>query len=145
MFALHRHVGRRGAERHADPGAAIRPDPDLVTRGRRRERLVPGRLRRAHEQGERARASSGVVLPRRYPAGMRRLGLAVAVGVLAFTAQAQAATLTVSPTHFSPRHATLQLAATLTVRRQVGVRLVTPGGRAVGWIVAPSRRRTLAF
>ncbi|MDX6476364.1 MAG: hypothetical protein QOH95_1875, partial [Gaiellaceae bacterium] len=67
------------------------------------------------------------------------------MAALAVTAQAQAATLTVSPQHFSPQHETLQVAATLTVQRQVGVRLVRPGGRVVGWIVAPSRRRTLAF
>jgi hypothetical protein len=76
---------------------------------------------------------------------MRRLGLVVAVAALAFTAEAQAATLTVSPSHFSPRHATLLVSAKLTVRRQIGVRLVTPGGRAIGWIVPPSRRRILAF
>ncbi len=64
---------------------------------------------------------------------------------LAVTAQAEAATLTVAPRNFSPQHATLNVSAELSLERQVGVRLVTPGGRAIGWIVAPSRRRILAI
>jgi hypothetical protein len=75
---------------------------------------------------------------------MRRLVLVVAVAALAVTAQAQAATLTVSPRTFSPHRALLQVSAKLSIERQVGVRLVTLRGRAVGWIVPPSRRRILA-
>jgi hypothetical protein len=75
---------------------------------------------------------------------MRRLGALVVVAAFAVTAQAQAATLTVSPRQFSPQRTTLQVSATLTLERQIGIRLVTPGGRVVGWIVPPSRRRILA-
>ncbi len=77
---------------------------------------------------------------------MRRLGLVVAaaLAVIAHAQAAPAATLTVAPQNFSPLRATLRVSAELSVDRQVGVRLVTTGGRAVGWIVAPSRRRTLA-
>jgi hypothetical protein len=75
---------------------------------------------------------------------VRRLGLVV-VAALCITAQAHAATFSVAPRHFSPRKAMLQVSAQLTVERQVGVRLVTLSGRPVGWIVAPSRRRTLAI
>ncbi len=76
---------------------------------------------------------------------MLRPGLVVAVVALAVTAQAQAATLKVAPRNFSPEHATLSVSAELSLERQVGVRLVTPGGRAIGWIVPPSRRRILAI
>jgi hypothetical protein len=75
---------------------------------------------------------------------VRRLGLLVAVGAFAVTAQAQAATLTVAPRNFSPHRAVLRVSAKLSVTRQVGIRLVTPGGRAIGWIVPPARRRILA-
>ena len=75
---------------------------------------------------------------------MRRLGLVVAAA-LVVTAHAQAATLTVAPQNFSPLRATLRVSAELSLERQVGVRLVRPNGRPVGWIVAPSRRRTLAI
>jgi hypothetical protein len=75
---------------------------------------------------------------------MRRLGLVV-VAAFGVTAQAQAATLTVTPRDYSPVHATLQISATLTVPRRVGLRLVTPGGRAIGWIEPPVSRTTLAI
>jgi hypothetical protein len=76
---------------------------------------------------------------------VRRLGLfVVVVAALTVTAQAEAATLSISPRTFSPRRATVDVSAQLTVERQVGVRLATLGGRPIGWIVAPSRRRTLA-
>ena len=75
---------------------------------------------------------------------MRRLGLAL-IAALAVTAQAHAATLTVSPSDFSPRRATLLVSAKLTIVRQVGVRLALPNGRPVGWIVPPARRTTLSF
>ena len=75
---------------------------------------------------------------------MRRLGLVVVLA-LAVTAQAHAATLTVSPSDFSPRKATLQVAAKLSVKRQVGVSLATKRGRSLGWIVPPARRTTLSF
>jgi N,N-dimethylformamidase beta subunit-like, C-terminal len=74
---------------------------------------------------------------------VRRLGLVVAAA-LVVTAHAQAATLTVAPQNFSPLRATLRVSAQLSIERQVGVRLVLPGGRPIGWILAPSRRRTLA-
>ena len=75
---------------------------------------------------------------------MRRLGLVVAAA-LVVTAHAQAATLTVVPQNFSPVTATLRVSAQLSLEREVGVRLVTRGGKPVGWIVPPSRRRTLAI
>jgi hypothetical protein len=75
---------------------------------------------------------------------VRRLGILVAVALFAVTAQARAATLTVSPRNFSPHRVALQVSAQLSLTRQVGVRLVTPGGRAIGWIVPPARRRILA-
>jgi hypothetical protein len=80
---------------------------------------------------------------RRYPVAVRRVVFLVAVAALAVTAQAQAATLTVSPRLFSPDRARLQVSAELTVQRQVGVQLATPSGHAVGWIDPPSRRRIL--
>jgi len=79
-----------------------------------------------------------------YPASVRRLGLVV-VAALAVTAQAHAATLTVTPRDYSPLHAKLSVSATLTLPRQVGVRLVRPNGRAIGWIAPPSRRTALAI
>ena len=75
---------------------------------------------------------------------MRRVGL-VFVAAFAVTAQAQAATLTVTPRDYSPLRATLHVSATLTVPRQVGVRLVTLRGRALGWIVPPASRTALAI
>jgi hypothetical protein len=75
---------------------------------------------------------------------VRRLAFVVAVAALAVTAQAQAATLTVSPRNFSPQRSTLQVSASLSLQRQVGVRLAMPNGRASGWSGAPARRRTLA-
>ncbi len=75
---------------------------------------------------------------------MRRLGFVVAAA-LVVTAHAQAATLTVVPQDFSPIRATLRVSAQLSLERKVGVRLVTRGGKPVGWIVPPSRRRTLAI
>ena len=79
-----------------------------------------------------------------YPAAVRRLGLVVVVAALTVTAQAEAATLRVTPRSFSPHRATLQVSAHLSVTRQVGVQLATPRGRPLGWIVSPSRRQTLA-
>jgi hypothetical protein len=76
---------------------------------------------------------------------VRLLGLVVAVAALGVTAQAHAATLSVSPSIFSPHRAVVQVSAQLSVERQVGVRLVTLGGRPIGWIVAPSRRRILSI
>jgi N,N-dimethylformamidase beta subunit-like, C-terminal len=67
------------------------------------------------------------------------------VTMFAVAAPAHAASLSVAPSEFSPDHATLKISAQLTVERQVGVSLVTPSGRQVGWIAAPSRRRVLAF
>jgi hypothetical protein len=75
---------------------------------------------------------------------VRRLGLLVAVATFAVTAQAQAATLTVTPRNFSPHRTVLRVSAQLSVTRQVGIRLSMPNGRAIGWIVPPSRGRILA-
>jgi hypothetical protein len=75
---------------------------------------------------------------------MRRLGLLV-VAAFAVAAPAHAATLTVAPRDYSPLHARLQISATLSIPRQVGVRLATPNGHPVGWIVAPARRTELAI
>ncbi len=75
---------------------------------------------------------------------MRRLGLLV-VATFAIAAPAQAATLTVAPRDYSPLRAPLQISATLTLPRQVGVRLATPNGHPVGWIVPPARRTALAI
>ena len=61
---LRRHLGRGRPHDDADPRAALRPPADLVARRRGRERLPPGRLRRAHEQEQRARAAARAV-PRR--------------------------------------------------------------------------------
>jgi hypothetical protein len=75
---------------------------------------------------------------------MRRLGLLV-VAAFAVAGPAHAAILTVAPRDYSPLHARLQISATLSVPRQVGVRLATPNGRAVGWIAPPARRTELAI
>ena len=75
---------------------------------------------------------------------MLRLGLVVAAA-LVITAHARAATLTAVPQNFSPLKSALRVSAQLSIERQVGVRLSLPNGRPVGWIVAPSRRRTLAI
>src|SRR4051794_8312636 len=78
-----------------------------------------------------------------YPGAVRRVVLAAAAA-LTFAAPAHAATLSVAPKIFSPGHAKLTVSAHLTVPRQVGVSLVTHGGRRVGWIVPPARRSILA-
>jgi hypothetical protein len=74
---------------------------------------------------------------------VRRVAL-VCAAAFAFAAPAHAASLSVAPREFSPHHATLQVSAKLAIPRQVGVSLVTPGGRRLGWIVSPARRTTLA-
>src|SRR3954454_1873753 len=74
----------------------------------------------------------------------RRLGLIV-VALLASASSAHAATLTVRPAEFSPARARLTIAASLSLPRQVGIQIARPGGRPLGWIVAPSRRRFLTF
>ena len=83
-------------------------------------------------------------MSRGYPAAVRRLGLVVAAALIV-TAHAQAATLTIAPQHFSPLRASLRVSAELSIKRQFGVRLTRLDGRPIGWIVAPSRRRTLAI
>jgi hypothetical protein len=74
-----------------------------------------------------------------------RRAAVVVLAALAAAAPARAATLTVAPADFSPVRATLSVSATLSLPRQVGVRLVTRSGHAIGWIVPPSRRRELAI
>jgi hypothetical protein len=73
---------------------------------------------------------------------MRWRGLVI-VAALAAAPSAHAATLSVAPQLFSPERATLKVRFRLTVPRQVGVSLVTRGGRRLGWIVPPQRRSTL--
>jgi hypothetical protein len=70
---------------------------------------------------------------------VRRPGLVIAAAFFV-AAPAHAATLSVAPQDFSPNHATLQVAAKLSVPRHVGVSLVTLAGKRVGWIVPPSTR-----
>jgi len=83
-------------------------------------------------------------MSRRYPVAVRRAVFVVAaIAALGIAAQAQAATLSVTPRLFSPDRARLQVSAHLTIPRQVGVRLVRLNGRPVAWIVPPSRRRLL--
>ena len=74
---------------------------------------------------------------------MRRVVLVFAAAFVC-AAPAHAASLSVAPHDFSPHHATLQVSAKLGVQRQVGVSLVTLGGRRLGWIVPPAARTTLA-
>jgi hypothetical protein len=74
---------------------------------------------------------------------VRRVALVFAAAIVC-AAPAHAASLSVAPREFSPQHSTLQVSATLRVPRQVGVSLVTRGGRRLGWIVPPARRTTLA-
>ncbi len=74
---------------------------------------------------------------------MRRI--APAVLALMFAPAAHAASLNVSPQLFSPARGRLAVAASLTLPRQVGVQLVTPGGRSLGWISAPERRREISY
>src|SRR3954467_9281440 len=78
---------------------------------------------------------------------MRRLApivLALAPVLLAVAPTAHAATLEVTPELFSPARGTLAIAGSLTLPRQVGVQLATPGGRAMGWISAPTRRQEVS-
>jgi hypothetical protein len=74
---------------------------------------------------------------------MRRLIL-LAVAALAFAAPAQAAHLTLSHKQFSPLRTRTVVSVSLSVTRQAGIRLATLRGRPLGWISAPSRRRTMS-
>ena len=75
---------------------------------------------------------------------MRRLALAALLAaVLAPTANA--AELTASPADFSPALRKLLVQAKLPRLGRVGVELVTPQGKRIGWIVEPSRRRYLTM
>jgi hypothetical protein len=69
----------------------------------------------------------------------------VALALLALAPPAHAATLSVSPSNFSPAHSRLTISASLTLPRQFGIQLAQRSGAPVGWIVAPSRRRSLAY
>ncbi len=75
---------------------------------------------------------------------MRRFALA-ALTALFFAAPAHAAGLTVTPAAFSPKRSTVQIEASLEITERAGIRLATLGGRKLGWVVAPARRRTLAI
>lgn len=72
---------------------------------------------------------------------MRRLALLIAV--LAFPPAAGAADFTVVPRQFSPSEERLNVRAQLAKPARVGVQLATLGGRPVGWIAVPQRRRYL--
>src|ERR671911_218915 len=74
---------------------------------------------------------------------MRRLLILVAA--LAVAPPAAAADLTISSQDFSPKQAKLRIQASLPQRALVGVQLARADGRALGWIVAPGRRRFLDF
>ena len=142
LLALRRHLGRRRPRGDADPRAALRPDPHLVARRGGRERLAPGRVLGAHEQGERARAARrrrvttrpaprlpcaacAACCPRRRGCARRRRP-----GARGDADRRPAAT-----SRRSTRR--LQVSAKLSVPRQVGVSLVTRDGRRLGWIVPP--------
>ena len=101
--------------------------------------LQPSRRRRAG----RADARSAVA-PRGYAVAVRRVVIVV-LGVLALAPSAHAAKLSVSPSNFSPVRSRLTISASLTLPRQFGIQLVRRSGAPVGWIVAPSLRRSLAF
>ena len=74
---------------------------------------------------------------------MRRLALLIVV--FAFPPAAGAADLVVSPIQFSPAEGWLRVHAQLPKPKRVGVQLATLGGRPVGWIAAPQRRRYLSM
>jgi hypothetical protein len=69
----------------------------------------------------------------------------VVLALLALAPPAHAATLSVSPSNFSPAHSRLTISASLTLPRQFGIQLARRSGAPVGWIVAPSRRLSLAY
>ena len=74
---------------------------------------------------------------------MRRLALLVLV--FAFPSTAAAAELTVAPYDFSPKAKRLTVRASLPSAARVGLQLATEGGRPIGWIVPPQRRRFLTL
>jgi hypothetical protein len=75
---------------------------------------------------------------------MRRLALAALLAAV-LAPSAHAAELTASPTDFSPALRKLLVHAQLPASGRVGVELATPGGKRLGWIVPPSRRRFLTL
>ena len=74
---------------------------------------------------------------------MRRLALLVLV--FAFPSTAAAADLTVAPYDFSPKAKRLTVHASLPSAARVGLQLASEGGRPLGWIVPPQRRRFLTL
>ena len=74
---------------------------------------------------------------------MRRLALIVLI--LAFPPAAGAADLVIAPGTFSPTAKRLSIRATLPAADRVGLQLATDSGRALGWIVAPQRRRFMTL
>ena len=74
---------------------------------------------------------------------MRRFLLVVLV--LAFPPAAAAADLVVVPSQFSPAEEALRVQAQLPKPARVGVQLATLGGRPLGWIAPPQRRRYLSM
>ncbi len=65
--------------------------------------------------------------------------------VLAFPATAGATEFVVSPWQFSPAAERLRVEAQLPQPARVGVQLSTLGGRSLGWIATPQRRRYLSL
>jgi len=75
---------------------------------------------------------------------MRRAALALLIA-LAAAPVADAAGFEVRPREFSPHASRLAVKVALTREQRVGVQLVSPAGKPLGWIVEPARRRGLRF
>ena len=82
-------------------------------------------------------------MPTSIPAVKRRLALILLALVL--PSAAHAADLTAVPREFSPDEKRLSVHAELPTPQRVGVELATTGGKPVGWIAAPQRRRFLTL
>lgn len=75
---------------------------------------------------------------------MRRAALALLIA-LAAAPVADAAGFEVRPREFSPHASRLAVKVALAREQRVGVQLVSPAGKPLGWIVEPARRRGLRF
>jgi hypothetical protein len=76
----------------------------------------------------------------RYRSRVRRVAAPI-VALLGLAPTAHAAVLSVQPKAWSPRVGPLAIHGQLTVPGQAGVRIATRGGRSLGWVVRPARRR----
>jgi hypothetical protein len=76
---------------------------------------------------------------------MRRPVLLVVLLVLGLPGGASAADLTAVPREFSPVEKRLRVHAELPAPERVGVQLATTGGKPLGWIAEPQRRRFLTL